>query len=472
MSYAIETRLAPKAVYFTPQEARNYYGKYARNGKTVHWWGGGESADKHDNIVNYFLRQTTKSVNYVVSDNKITMMVAPDNVAWTSQSGNPTTISVEHQPTLGAEGYKKSGWLLWQLEQRYGRSLTLFRHSYWFATQCCGTVSTDRIRQEADKWARGEYNQQPTPAPTPAPNIIYEKAPFPYEVKCNLQPTNLWNFNTASWTGFSVVKQYDKGTPITIYGKAIHPLGGTYLMTEYSFTKRITNGFNEKDMITITAPAPEPPVAEWIANRKQVAIKTLYGLANAKLVDVNTMQVIKTYALDTPFEIKGETKANGNEFWFTTYSFDKGLPQGFLKADLKDVPEPAPPPPDTRPEWEKNLVVMDPTHYWFAMDDNLQDIPTGNDVQPVKSFKKDEEFIAKGKTLVKGVTYVITRYSLDNNVFNGVPIESLTLTPPSVPDIPPAPIPPADPNDTAGMLRKILDILSAIAEFLGLKKKT
>src|SRR5947207_15342489 len=104
--YDIEIKLAPKSVYYTPQEAKNYYGRYDREGITIHWWGDGSGADNHDNIVNFFMSRTDRSVNYVVSDSKITLMVGPDDVAWASQGGNPTTISIEHQPTLGDEGYK------------------------------------------------------------------------------------------------------------------------------------------------------------------------------------------------------------------------------------------------------------------------------------------------------------------------------------------------------------------------------
>jgi hypothetical protein len=110
--YPIEFKICSKNGWFTPSEAKSYYGRYDREGVTVHWWGNGQGADGHDGIVNYFLSQAqagAKSVNYVVSDNKITLMVGPDDVAWASQSGNPTTVSIEFQPTLGAEGYKKGG---------------------------------------------------------------------------------------------------------------------------------------------------------------------------------------------------------------------------------------------------------------------------------------------------------------------------------------------------------------------------
>ena len=181
-SYGIEMKPASHAGWFTPAESNNYYAtRYARDGVVVHWWGDGTGASNHDNIVNYMNAQAAaanKSVNYVLSDNKITLCVGPDNVAWCSSKGNPTTISVETQPTLGDEGYKKWGWLVDQLEQRYGKALRLYKHSDWEATGCPGTISLDRIRTEANKWKSGEYDRPaPISVPTPPPTIITAPPP-------------------------------------------------------------------------------------------------------------------------------------------------------------------------------------------------------------------------------------------------------------------------------------------------------
>lgn len=91
-----------------------------------------------------------KSVNYVVSDIKITKMVEPENVAFCSQSGNPVTVSIEFQPTLTDEGYKRGGWLISELEKKYGK-LQLYKHSFWFPTACPGTIDINRLRAEANK---------------------------------------------------------------------------------------------------------------------------------------------------------------------------------------------------------------------------------------------------------------------------------------------------------------------------------
>lgn len=251
--YDIEQKPAPDDVWFTAQEARDYYGRYSREGITIHWWGDGTGADNHDNIVNFFLRRKDGSVNYVLSDNKITQMVDPDNVAWTSQSGNATTISIEHQPTLSTEGYRKSGWLVWQLENRYGRRLNLYPHNFWFATQCPGTINLDRIRAEADKWASGGYN------PPPAPQITLQITDIPNKHVKLIRDANLWDLHFTKWSDAKAVKSLPAGTDIEVSATALHPLGGTYYLSEYSFSKGIGNGINVKDCEDVKPTPPSVP---------------------------------------------------------------------------------------------------------------------------------------------------------------------------------------------------------------------
>lgn len=271
-SYPIEVKLAPKSGWFTPAESNNYYAaRYARNGITVHWWGDGTGADNHDNIVNYMNGQAAKgikSVNYVLSDNKITMCVNPDDVAWASQGGNPTTISVETQPTLGDEGYKKWGWLVDQLEQRYNKPLALHRHSDWAQTACPGTINLDRIRAEADKWKRGEYDPKPEPAPTPVPAPQPQQPAFfveniPVSKKKLNKDTFLWDLNQRTWTDI-------KNNPIAVGNVGAtfetdrighHMLGGHYYLMPGSDNQ----GYNVVDCddvpsdVPVSAPVPATP---------------------------------------------------------------------------------------------------------------------------------------------------------------------------------------------------------------------
>jgi len=283
--YPIEVKIASKNGWSTPQEVPGIWGvPYSRSGITAHWWGDGTGADNHDNIVNYFLNQSSlgnKSVNYVVSDNKITLMVSPDMVAWCSGPGNPSTISFEHQPTLSAEGYKKSGWLVWQLEGRYGHSLPIYPHNKWQQTACPGSIDLGRIRAEANKWATGGYQPAtPPPVPKPVPPVVpppaptvkiaYSKLPGPVKYIVN-KDTDLWNFNTATWGGFVSVKKLKKGEEFVVYGIADNlTLKAKYYMTQYSFgsadttgSPKATNGVNMVDLdlapVPPTSTNPNPP---------------------------------------------------------------------------------------------------------------------------------------------------------------------------------------------------------------------
>lgn len=274
--FPIEIKICSKNGWSTPQEAPSIWSTpYARTGVTIHWWGDGTGADNHDNIVNYFLGQAqagNKSVNYVLSDSKITLMVSPDNIAWCSNNGNPTTISIECQPTLGAEGYKKAGWLVWQLEGRYGRRMDIFPHSKWFQTACPGTIDLGRISAERDKWANGAYNTAPAPmpdpTPVPAPNpdptimITHSVLPKPVLYKLN-KSANLWNYNAAKWADFKPIKQFNQGDIFTVYAIADnHNVQAKYGVTEYSYTKGVTNGINMVDLDLVTEtpqPVPTPP---------------------------------------------------------------------------------------------------------------------------------------------------------------------------------------------------------------------
>lgn len=280
MSYPIEIRLANKKGWHTPSEARAYYGRYDRMGVTVHWWGlPSENPDSaHNKIVNYILGKAnagTGSVNYVLSNTKITMLVNPDNVAWASQAGNPTTVSVEFSPHLNDEGYKKAGWLINELfnpaNGRYRRAPVLYPHKHWVATACPGTLDLNRMKAEANKWATGGYNPAPTPAPSPPPTpapaptppstAVIEWVQLPESTKYVFNKNaKLWKFDVTNWNSFSSVKDFKQGEEIDIYGMGINKtLNATYLLVKDSFDKKIPNGFNRVDLDLKPRPVPSPP---------------------------------------------------------------------------------------------------------------------------------------------------------------------------------------------------------------------
>lgn len=490
MSYPIETKIMSKNGWFTPAEARAYYGRYDRHGITWHWWGLPEQNpdSAHDNIVAYISGNAARgqsSVNYVLSNNKITLGVLPDNVAWTSQSGNPVTVSVELSPNLNAEGYKKAGWLAAQIAARYGGDRKYYPHNYWNQTQCPGHISLDRIRQEEDKWQRGDYNPQPSPSPDPTPQPPAEVAVTFSRLTagtyvCNKQPTNLYQVNKGSWGQIGVLKQFNKGDKIDIYGVVKNAtLGGEWYATQYSFDNKLPNGFSKADLDLYVAPAPEPPKVEEPQVTPLAKVTVMYTLSNAKLVNVKDMTVVKAFALDTPIEVAAKALWKGNEFYLTKYAYENKTNQGFLVGDLKPdktapnpepTPEPTPTPtPDQeQPEWVKNLRDIDDTKYWLSKDQKLVDIATGKPAVVNGSevlLKKDDEFVSSAVTFVGTQEYRITDYSFKKGVFNGVPINSLTLTPPGVPNIDPIPENP-DYVDKATVVAFLLGLIKTITDFI------
>lgn len=276
MAYDIEIRLASKNGWHTPAEARSYYGRYDRAGVTWHWWNTPNAVQDsdHDNICNYILGKAnagTGSVNYVLSNNKITLLVNPDNVAWASQGGNPTTVSVELSPHLNAEGYKKAGWLFNELEGRYGRVLKHYKHSDWFQTACPGTIDVGRIATEANKWKSGGYNPAP-PAPVPVPvppsspkNIDFKLWKDPGQYVCNKQPTQLHDMtNVSKWSDpIPSAKTFNKGDIVTVVG-SFHNVGlnRDYYITKFSFDAKKATGWNPADLDVYTPPAPVPTPPE------------------------------------------------------------------------------------------------------------------------------------------------------------------------------------------------------------------
>lgn len=269
--YDIEFRLASKNGFHTPAEALAYYKKYARNGITWHWWNSPDKArdSDHDNIVNYILGKASRgvgSVNYVLSNNKITLLVNPDNVAWASQSGNPTTISVELSPHLNTEGYKKAGWLFNELEGRYNKTLSHYKHSDWFGTQCPGTIDINRIKQEAAKWKSGAYTKPVsvpvvTPVPVSEPIVSFHLwKEGKTEYKFNKQPTHLYDVNVRTWGDIkNVGDPYNAGERIFIVGHVHNSiLNRDYYITQYSYEKKRATGFSPKDLDIYVAPRPIP----------------------------------------------------------------------------------------------------------------------------------------------------------------------------------------------------------------------
>ena len=261
-SYQIEIRHASKSGYDTPDEARRRYGRYSRDNYIVHWFGAPGKVGNHDQTVDYILRQASAgnmSVNYVLSNDKITMIVPPDDVSWGGQGGNPTGVNVEHSPDLNEEGYKKAGWLKQQLEERWGRHLNLQKHADFFATACPGTINTGRIQQECDRWKSGQYDVPVVQAPLYTVEAIL---PRQVQVKAGSRKWNLGHDNFADVSN-NKITEADNNTIFTATAVLHHREIPQY--NYYLEDGNTPHGYNVLDCTDYTAPPPPyvppaPPV--------------------------------------------------------------------------------------------------------------------------------------------------------------------------------------------------------------------
>ncbi len=269
-SYAIEVKQASKAGYFTPAEARSYYGKYSRDGVTYHWWNSpnaiGGSAKDHDSIVNYLNGRAAQgqapTVNYVASEPKLTFCIAPENVAWTSSAGNPTTVGVECSPHFTEAFYKKLGWLHDQLEQRFNKTLKIYVHFEWQPGTACSPIVKSKIRSYADWWKK-QRQAPPAPAPKPTPppasNTVTLKIADIKNKKVKIvRNTSLWDLGFKTYATAKAVKPLAAGTIVEVSATAKHPLGSTYYLSEYSYSRGVGNGINVKDCVDYVDPVAPP----------------------------------------------------------------------------------------------------------------------------------------------------------------------------------------------------------------------
>lgn len=267
-SYEVEIKWASKAGWFTPAEARAYYGKYDRSGVTYHWWNnpsaiGGSAAD-HDSIVDYLNGRAAAgqapTVNYVLSDPKLTLCIAPENVAWTSSAGNPTTIGVECSPHFTESQYKKQGWLHDQLEQRFGRTLAIYVHFEWQPGTECSPLIKQKIRDYANWWRaqREAPPVPPVPAPVTPPTVTLQISDIQNKKVKLVRDANLWDLGFTTWATAKSVKTLPVGTVVEVSALAKHPLGGEYYLSEYSYSRGVGNGINVKDCQDYVDPVAPP----------------------------------------------------------------------------------------------------------------------------------------------------------------------------------------------------------------------
>lgn len=211
------------------------------------------------------------SSNYGIgTDGRIGGYVDEENRSWcsSSASNDNQAITIEIANCGGAPDWPVSDAavesainLTVDICKRYGikklvwtgdANGTFTWHCMFTSTACPGPYLKGKT-----EWAVNQINQRL--ADSDKPDLTWNKLDKPETWITNLQPTHLWDFNHRTYEACQSVKEYNSGTEITIYGTVYNKqLDALYLLTEYSFTKGIANGFNQCDMVKKIEPEPEP----------------------------------------------------------------------------------------------------------------------------------------------------------------------------------------------------------------------
>lgn len=479
MSYKLEWKPSPN---FTPgSQTQAVYGRpRSIQFGAGHWWNLPELAGTHAGIVTMFQNPARQgSAHAVLSDGLVTEMVRAGDTAWTTSHANPFTYSIEVDPRImwkwgwgnpiasqRAHGERIFQTLAEYIADKRYHNMTWHPHNFWISTQC-NPIRWNEVMARAKQIRAAK--DAPAPAPTPTPpasaKLTWSKLAKPLEMVATKQPTKLWNFNQTAWGGFgNGVKDFNKGDRITIYGKVVNKtLGATYLLTEYSYSNKITNGFNQADLEPYAPPAPPQP--EWIKNMKDITpIKLMVLTAQTPIVDLNNLSIIKQLGQGTWVDFTRQTTVAGKVYLISQYSADHGMPNGILKSDV-GIPAPVTeePPVNEKPAWLENWEDIEDVVMYTRADTELIDLVTGETIKMIPKATAVE--IASATTWLEK-RYMLTKWATDNKHPHGIRLDDLDLKP-----VDESPVPlPEDPDrpvdelirENNGLLQQILALLQKV----------
>ena len=212
------------------------------------------------------------STHYAVCSKQVHQYVREEDTAWhcSNWAGNNATIGIETTNSTGAPEWRVADDTLDTLiklvadiakRNNLGKLWinpdadfpALSGHKDWYgaATVCPGPYLYPRLQEICDRANEINY-------PTKKAELEWSKFDDVATYITN-RDTHLYNFNYAHAENMEVIKAFSKDTAIDIYGKVVNKtIGMTFLLTEYSYTKGITNGFKEDAMTIKPTSAPEP----------------------------------------------------------------------------------------------------------------------------------------------------------------------------------------------------------------------
>lgn len=177
-------------------EAQQYYGvSYNPVEAHLHWWNLPGQGGTHDGNVNYIKNTKDLSVNFVLSENRITLMVPINKIALTTGKRNPYAWKVENDPTLSEQQYKTMGYLVYIVEKLNPVLVNepLRLHQEFYSTSC-SEIRKDKVREYAEKFRTGVLDPTtglptvvvPPVDPEPEPEIPADMVLVPKSFLTNL----------------------------------------------------------------------------------------------------------------------------------------------------------------------------------------------------------------------------------------------------------------------------------------------
>lgn len=212
------------------------------------------------------------SAHYGVGGKQVHQYVREEDTAWhcSNWAGNSATIGIETTNSTGAPDWKVADdtfdtlcKLVADIAKRNGLGKlwinpdadypALSGHKDWYgaATVCPGPYLYPKLQEICDRANEINY-------PTKKAELVWTKFDK-VETYITTRTTHLYDFNHTHAENIVAIKEFAKDTAIDIYGKVENKtIGMTFLLTEYSYTKGITNGFKEDAMTIKPTSAPEP----------------------------------------------------------------------------------------------------------------------------------------------------------------------------------------------------------------------
>lgn len=460
MSYKLEWRASPN---FTPgSQTQAFYGQ-PRSIKfgAGHWWNTPEAGARHDGIVSIFLNPARQgSAHAVLSAGRVTEMVRAHDTAWTTNSANPYTYSIEVDPRI----MYKWGWnnpsaankaignqifetLAEYIADKKYHNLTWYPHKKWFSTQC-NPIHWNEVMTRA-KQIRAAKD---TP-PAPAYKFVPMSTPRKLIAAVDLKPLDLKN-------NVRVGDTIKKGTEIEFASKTDYK-GAQWLRSKYSTANNLPYAIELSNLKEVPPPQPE-----WIKNLVDIVdVKLMVLNAPAVIYDLNSSKPVGApIPQGTWVDVAKQTTVGGKVYLISKYSSDNAMANGILKSAL-GVPAPVPEPPKPEPEWLKNWQDIADVEMYTRMD-NVQVVNMLDGKTTTTIAKKGTAVKIASATEWMGQKYLITEYSTGKKLPHGIRVLDLDVNPvpPTTTPIPPDPEKPIDDviRENNGLLKQILALLQQV----------